>query len=72
MSTHPWAYHEVARLRHEERIVKARAYHTRVADAEPAATSGRRRALDGLFRVPRFRAGLRRGFAVRREARLLS
>jgi hypothetical protein len=66
MSTHPWMHHEIARLRHEERIVRAAAYEAGVP--EP----GRRRRFEVSWLARRVLGERRRPLAAAGVVRLQS
>jgi hypothetical protein len=72
MSTHPLTDHEIAHLRHEERLVRAA-----LANAHPTSADGVRahrnvRRLERLFGAVRAYVGAHRGGAAIRAPRLLS
>jgi hypothetical protein len=72
MSTHHSTQHEVARLRHEERLVRAALVHAHpnpADDVRPRANVG---GLEKLFVTVRAHVGARRGFAAVRGPQLLS
>jgi hypothetical protein len=71
MSTHHSTQHEIARLRHEERLVRAALVHAHPnpADDVRARAAG---GLEKLFVTVRAHLGARRGFAAVRGPQLLS
>jgi hypothetical protein len=72
MSTHPSTQHEIAQLRHEERLVRAALMHAHpkpVDDARAPENVGR---LERLLETVRAQLGARRGIAATRGPQLLS
>ena len=72
MSTHHSTQHEIARLRHEERLVRAALVHAHPNPADDARARVNVGDLERLFGKVRAQLGTRRGFAAIRRPQLLS
>jgi hypothetical protein len=72
MSTHPSTQHEIAQLRHEERLVRAALAHAHSKPADSAHVGGNVDGLSRLFGTVRAHFGARRGVTAIRVPRLLS
>jgi hypothetical protein len=72
MSTHHSTQHEIARLRHEERLVRAALVPAHPNPADDARARAYAGGLEKLLGTVRAQLGARRGFAAIRGPQLLS
>jgi hypothetical protein len=72
MSTHPSTQHEIAQLRHEERLVRAALVHAHPKPADGARARENVGGLEMLFGRVRAHLGARRGIAAFGAPQLLS
>jgi len=72
MSTHPSTQHEIAQLRHEERLVRAALVNAHPKPADGVRTRRHVRGLERLFGTVRAHLGAQRGKAAIRAPRAMS
>jgi hypothetical protein len=72
MSAHPSTHHEIARLRHEERLVRAGLTHAHQIPADGVRARRSAGVLERWIGAARAQLGAQRGGAAVRAPRLLS